>query len=53
MRRNVWAATACIVILASNFAASAATTYFVDPAGLDTNTGLSGSPFREIRKALT
>jgi hypothetical protein len=28
--------------------------YFVAPTGLDTgNTGLSGSPFREIRKALT
>src|SRR5436853_7778793 len=28
--------------------------YFVAPTGLDTgNTGLSGSPLREIRKALT
>ncbi len=42
------------VVLAMNYAVPAATTYFVDPSGLDTgNTGLSGSPFREIRKALT
>jgi hypothetical protein len=27
--------------------------YFVDPTGNDANTGLSGSPLREIRKALT
>jgi len=32
--------------------AAGATTYYVSPAGSDGNSGSSGSPFREIRKAV-
>src|SRR5437868_9187061 len=44
---------AIIIVLTALSSGVAAQSYFVAPTGNDSNTGLSGSPFREIRKALT